>query len=93
MKKPLFLTAAVGLVLSTVALDSAEAAPKWAKKGDTLVKCRGISKKGNNDCGANKHSCAGQAKSDLDDKEWVYLPEGVCEKIVGGVVWKRKKIK
>lgn len=93
MKKPLFLTAVAGMTLSTVAIDTAQAGPKWAKKGDTIVKCRGITKKGKNDCGANGHSCANQAKKDLDDNEWVYVPEGVCEKIVGGVVWKKKKVK
>lgn len=93
MKKPLLLSAAVGLALSTVAIDDALAGPKWAKKGDTIVKCRGIAKKGKNDCGANGHSCANNAKTDMDDNEWVYVPEGVCEKIVGGVVWKKKTVK
>ncbi len=49
-------------------------------------KCAGIAKAGQNDCGANGHSCAGQAKVDSDPAEWVKLPKGTCEKIVGGVV-------
>ena len=93
MKKPLILSAVAGLVASTVAIESASAAPKWAKSGDTLVKCRGIAKKGANDCGANGHDCANQAKVDNDAKEWVYVPQGVCKKITGGVVWKKKTIK
>jgi len=51
-----------------------------------LEKCQGIAKAGMNDCGANGHGCAGQAESDSDANEWVYVPEGTCEKIVGGSV-------
>jgi uncharacterized membrane protein len=94
MKTRSFILAAVaGAALSTVSIQSAEAAPGWAKSGDTIVKCRGIAKKGANDCGANGHDCANQAKADNDAKEWVYVPQGVCKKIAGGVVFKSKKIK
>jgi uncharacterized membrane protein len=55
-----------------------------AAKGD-MEKCAGIAKAGKNDCGTSKHSCAGQAKSD-GGEEWVYVPKGTCEKIVGGTV-------
>ena len=58
-----------------------------AKKG--FQKCAGVVKAGQNDCGANGHSCAGQAKRDNDPKEWVYLPKGTCSKIVGGTVVNR----
>ncbi len=47
-------------------------------------KCQGIAKMGMNDCGTSKHSCAGQATVDGDADEWVYVPEGTCNKIVGG---------
>ena len=66
-------------------------APKWAKKGSTVVKCKGIAKKGQNDCGANGHACAGKAAKDNDPNEWIYVPEGVCQKITGGVVLKKTK--
>lgn len=49
-------------------------------------KCQGIVKAGMNDCGTSKHGCAGQAKTDGDAEEWVYVPEGTCNKIVGGKV-------
>lgn len=49
-------------------------------------KCQGIAKAGQNDCGANGHSCAGYAEVDSDPNEWVYVPEGTCDKIVGGTV-------
>ncbi|MFK8139434.1 MAG: DUF2282 domain-containing protein [Bdellovibrionales bacterium] len=95
MKKACLLTAAAGLVVSGLGMGTADAAgtPSWAKKGTKIVKCRGIAKAKMNDCGANGHSCENQAVKDGDKKEWVYVPEGVCEKIVGGVAWKSKDVK
>jgi uncharacterized membrane protein len=46
-------------------------------------KCAGIVKAGQNDCGANGHKCAGMSKKDKDPNEWVALPKGTCNKIVG----------
>ncbi len=89
MKKPFLLAVSTLLLTGMIA----EAAPKWAKKGDTIVKCRGIAKAGANDCGANGHDCAGYAKKDNDPKEWMYVPQGVCKKIAGGVVYKSKTVK
>ena len=54
-------------------------------------KCQGIAKAGQNDCGANGHGCAGYAAVDGDANEWVYVPEGTCDKIVGGSVKPAKK--
>lgn len=76
-----------------VAASVSAAAPKWAAKGSTIEKCAGVAAKGKNDCGANDHSCAGQAKKDNDPNEWVYVPAGVCEKIAGGKVVASKKVK
>lgn len=49
-------------------------------------KCYGVVKAGKNDCGntAKTHSCAGQSTVDGDTGEWLALPTGVCEKLVGG---------
>lgn len=57
-------------------------AAKEGKEG--MEKCAGIAKAGKNDCGTSNHSCSGQAKKDGDKEEWVYVPKGTCEKIVGG---------
>lgn len=54
-----------------------------AAKGD-MEKCYGVVKAGKNDCGTSSHACAGQATKDGDPDEWVYLPKGTCDKIVGG---------
>lgn len=58
-------------------------------------KCAGIAKAGKNDCGSTdgKHSCAGHAKADNLDTEWVYVPKGTCEKITGGAVVGEKPAK
>lgn len=53
-------------------------------------KCAGVVKAGKNDRGTSGHSCAGQAKADRGADEWVYVPTGTCEKIVGGTVIVKK---
>lgn len=49
-------------------------------------KCYGVAKAGKNDCAdANgKHACGGYSKTDGDPNEWVKVPSGLCEKLVGG---------
>lgn len=92
MKVSRMVTAAcVGVGIYAVA--SAAGTPKWAKKGDTIVKCKGVARKGKNDCGANNHACSGKATKDRDPNEWIYVPKGICEKIAGGVVMAEKKVK
>ena len=53
-----------------------------AKEG--MEPCFGIARAGMNDCAANGHSCAGKAAADGDKREWILVPKGTCEKIVGG---------
>jgi len=54
--------------------------------GSDQEKCYGVVKAGANDCGnaAKTHACAGHAKTDADGGEWLGLPKGTCEKLVGG---------
>ena len=49
-------------------------------------KCYGVVKVGKNDCAANGHACAGQAKADGNANEFVAVPAGTCERIVNGKV-------
>ena len=53
---------------------------------DGQEKCYGVVKAGMNGCGAadKSHSCAGMAKVDGAAAEWVAVPTGTCEKLVGG---------
>ena len=48
-------------------------------------KCFGIAKTGQNDCASvmGTHSCAGQAKKDMDPTEWKYVAKGSCAKAGG----------
>jgi uncharacterized membrane protein len=48
-------------------------------------KCYGIAKKGMNDCAGNNHSCQGQSTKDGDPGVYLYVLEGTCQKIVGGI--------
>lgn len=81
-KKMLINTALAGVIALGL---GAIAQPAAAAKKDA-EKCLGIAKAGMNDCGTSVHSCAGQAKVDGDPEEWIYVPKGTCEKIVGGKV-------
>lgn len=76
------------LIASAVAvtLSAGVASEASAKAPPNSEKCFGIVKAGKNMCGRadGKHSCAGHAKADGDAHEWIYLPKGACEKIVGG---------
>ena len=77
--------AGIFAVSATMAAQNAMAVPDAPKNWE---KCAGIAKAGKNDCGAldGSHQCAGQAKEDNMETEWVYVPEGTCTKITGGVV-------
>jgi uncharacterized membrane protein len=58
------------------------AAPVAAQEKE---KCFGIAKAGQNDCAsiAGVHSCAGQAKVDMDKGEWKYVAKGTCKDMKG----------
>lgn len=48
-------------------------------------KCYGIAKAGANDCASTgNNSCGGTSKRAGDAKAWMFVPEGYCERIVGG---------
>ena len=78
------LSAAIGSLLALGLVSNASAA---GKKVD-MEQCFGIAKAGKNDCSSNKsaHSCAGQATKDGDAEEWIKVPVGTCEKLVGGKI-------
>ncbi len=53
-------------------------------------KCAGIVKAGKNDCGNARHDCSGNASKDKLSDEWLYVPNGTCEKIAGATLFKKK---
>lgn len=58
-------------------------APTAASAAD-MEKCYGVAKAGHNDCQTNSSSCAGTSKVDGQGDAFVAVPEGTCEKLVGG---------
>lgn len=70
------------LASAMVAVLGAAAQPAMAE-GAAKEKCYGIAKMNANDCAANGHSCAGQAKKDNDPKEWKYVAKGTCVDMKG----------
>lgn len=81
-----FLIAAALLTVSTAATAQVSEEKKDTP-GAKKEKCFGIVKAGKNDCAAadGTHSCAGLAKNDGGGNEWVLLPSGTCERIVGAL--------
>jgi len=68
------------ITLAAVALPASAAEDANAGK----EKCYGVAKAGKNDCAANGHACAGQSKQEKNGNEWIYVPAGTCERLVGG---------
>jgi len=83
MNKTQMSKIAAASILAT-ALISSTGVAHAGKQG--LEKCSGIAKAGMNDCGTSTHVCAGFAESDSHVEEWIYVPEGTCEKIVGATL-------
>ena len=82
------LIAATAASLMTLALASAPAAAASDKE-----KCFGVAKAGQNDCASGVHSCAGQAKVDMDKAEWKYVAAGTCKALKGLTSDEAKKLK
>ena len=51
---------------------------------DSSEKCYGVAKAGKNDSAAGAHACAGQSSKTGSAKEFIKLPKGNCERLVGG---------
>jgi len=77
----LLIASAVAAALAMPYTVGAQPAPKPKYEAE---KCYGVAKAGKNDCAANGHACAGQSKTNADAKEWVKVPAGTCDRIVGG---------
>lgn len=78
-------------ISSVLALGLAAASSSALAGKEGMEKCTGIVKTAMNDCGTSQHACAGQAKVDNAPEEWIYVPTGTCDKIVGGKVKAAKK--
>ncbi|MCB1757215.1 MAG: DUF2282 domain-containing protein [Gammaproteobacteria bacterium] len=78
-------TAVAAAIGSLVALGlSATASQNAYAAKDGMEKCFGIAKAGKNDCQTSNSSCAGTSTSDGQKDAWILVPEGLCDKVVGG---------
>jgi uncharacterized membrane protein len=73
IKSVLALTVAGSVVVSTGAMAAQKAQEK----------CYGIVKAGMNDCQTSAQSCAGSATKDSQKDAFIFMPKGMCSKIVG----------
>ena len=71
------------LALSGAALTSTAVAAQ-----DGMEQCAGIVKAGKNDCATSANACHGHVTSDANSEAWIYVPQGTCERIVGGHIVK-----
>jgi len=76
------MTAFLALITTNTAMT---ATPVTAAKPN-MEKCYGIAKVGTNDCATATQSCAGSATKDNQSDAFLFVPSGLCEKIVGGVL-------
>ena len=89
MNKSLWIASAIAAAVS-IPVVSAGAAPTPAVQPPKSEKCFGIVKASHNDCQTMSNSCAGTAKQDNQKDSWVYLPIGVCAKLVGASLQAKK---
>jgi len=47
-------------------------------------KCYGVARAGKNDCASGAHACAGQSSKSGSPSDFLKVPKGTCERIVGG---------
>jgi uncharacterized membrane protein len=77
------LSVAIGGLLAIGAVTNLAIAADKTDDSNT-EKCYGIAKAGKNDCAGAAHACSGQSKTNASGKEWIKLPKGTCERLVGG---------
>lgn len=77
------LSSAMAAFVAMTATSATLAATTDAAQQET-EKCYGIVKTGMNDCATAKASCAGSATKDKQGDAFIFMPKGMCDKIVGG---------
>lgn len=73
MKNSIITLAIAGSIVSALA---SVAVP--ASAADTKEKCYGVALKGQNDCAAGKHDCAGKSTVSYDKMSFKLVPTGTC---------------
>lgn len=73
MKSSIITLAIAGSIASALA---SIAVP--ASAADSKEKCYGVALKGQNDCAAGKHDCAGKSTMSYDKMSFKLVPTGTC---------------
>ena len=82
MNKRIFITTVLASAIAPALLSAQTPAKPPSFKAE---KCYGIAKANKNDCASTgNNSCGGTSKLNNDPKAWIFVPEGYCERIVGG---------
>lgn len=81
-RRAILASAFAAAIAAPVILSAQKPVPQPSWKAE---KCYGIAKAGKNDCASTgNNSCGGTSKVNSDPKAWIYVPEGYCDRIVGG---------
>lgn len=91
MKDLSILTQAIVTAIISVTAATSATAVSAEEKKMTMEKCYGIVKKGMNDCGTAAHPCQAESPKDSDPNEWIFVPSGTCQKIVGNSMTPQEK--
>lgn len=87
VKTPLTISSAIAAAVFFATANDVAAKPKYKTE-----KCYGVAKAGMNDCAAGPGtSCAGTSTVDGQGNAWIYVPKGMCSKLVGGTKKATKK--
>jgi uncharacterized membrane protein len=76
------IKSAIAAIFALTATSIVSAETNATTKQET-EKCYGIVKAGMNDCATATQSCAGSAVKDKQSDAFVFVPKGLCDKIVG----------
>jgi uncharacterized membrane protein len=84
LKEHLPMTSKIAILAAAVSSLLVVSATAFAADEGNSEKCYGVAKAGKNDCAGAAHACAGQSSKDANAKEFIKLPKGTCERVVGG---------
>jgi uncharacterized membrane protein len=81
--KTIVNSALLATAIATAMASVAYAAPLTKEEGAAATaahkeKCYGVALKGQNDCAAGAHSCAGTSTIDYDGQSFKLVPKGSC---------------
>jgi uncharacterized membrane protein len=77
-----------GVAVPVEFLASRDLAPLLGEPGPaargSLERCYGVARAGADDCQAFARRCAGRSLRDGQGDAWIWLPAGLCARLVGG---------